>query len=615
MLNYNKIFSIIAIIIVIGNNSTSLGANLNCNKIIKLALAKKLYLSPRWKALLHFDPKNKKFYIRDPNFLLSWPNPSPKKEMEETIKSFFLPTNLYKNINLHPLCRFPARKLFLERSLGLTSSVFPKIKCPDFQEYIEKAPAKKIYLIFASENIKSPPSIMGHSFIKIAGINSQGKYVEHAISFFTIIDTQNPFKLCIESLISGMNGLFSLTPYRKQIIKYLEIEKRNIWEYELFLNNYQKKLIYYHIWELKYAKIKYLFQNYNCSTLVYYLLATAKPQMIYEKPNWVAPLDVIKIAYKYGLLKKGKLLPSDQALIRILEEELTTKEILEIEKAIKTRNYNYFKKLNLKRKKDFYKLKLGEIYSYFLLKKGKINKKIWKNFEKIFIYKLEKCKYKIDLSHYKSPLKTLPKTQVSMGIKKYKNTEFLKIRFQPISHNLTDNNREYFTESSLEVLTLSLILNYKTIKIDSFKIYNVVSLIPFDVLTKGISEKFSLSINPQYKNGKKRENSFNINAGLGLTFKFCNDIWFYILGNFESGITPNRAYISLNPELGLMVYEIFNMKTFIKIQYWSSPWNYSKLNITQSIFGREKWKLSFDINYILKNKNNLNAEFLITRYF
>jgi len=191
----------------------------------------KLYQKNEWKALLHYDNGLK---INDKKYILS-KKFSLKNELDATIKSFYDKEEKYKDINNHPQCRFPARFLFITHELNITTNEFPKIECRDFQTYKDKAPSDNISLIYVSEKVNNPSSMMGHTFLKYSGKNDKGREVEHAITFYTIIDTPNPLVLIYQNLIPGMKGMFALQPYQSIIKQYTQIENRNVWEYRLKL--------------------------------------------------------------------------------------------------------------------------------------------------------------------------------------------------------------------------------------------------------------------------------------------------------------------------------------------------------------------------------------------
>jgi hypothetical protein len=108
-------------------------------------------------------------------------------------------------------------------------------------------------------------------------------------------------KLIYQNTISGMKGMFALQPYTKVKQNYTQKENRNLWEYELVLSEYERKLIYYHVWELKDINMKYYFTSYNCSTVIYNILSLANPKIYNDKKIWITPLDSVKFLYKYNL--------------------------------------------------------------------------------------------------------------------------------------------------------------------------------------------------------------------------------------------------------------------------------------------------------------------------
>ena len=590
--------------------------NLLVSKLIEQALKAKIYKSDTWKALLHYDEKSKKSYITDPEFILSSGNFSLKNELIKTIEAFFDSPSQYQSIDDHPICRFPARLLFLKHELSLKDSTFPSIECPEFKKYLEKAPADEIYLVFASEDIKSPSSMMGHVFFKIAGIDYRKKYVEHAISYYTVIDTYNPIVLALKSLFIGMPGFFSLTPYQRQLIKYLEHENRNIWEYRLKLDSYRKKLLYYHIWELKFPKLKYYFQGYNCATVVYYILAVAEHRLLKEKPYWVAPKDVLKKAYKYNLIEKADLLPSDQWFIKTLKDQLSFKDQIYIKNVIFKKKFEDLRTLNVHNPKDYYKLTLAEVYAYYLFKKNKLSKQEFLEVKEIVADVSQDCEYTIDISNYKSPIKTPDESQMGIGFRRLSENNFVKLYFLPISHTLLEDNRQYFFESSLKVGEISLLLNQHRVIVESFKFYSMTSLVPFDLFIKNLSSRFSLGIDQRYENNLHPYTVLNLEFGLGISYKIIEDLLVFGLGNFEGGYGNKAFYGTFSPIFGFSIYEIFDMKTVFLYRYWTSPFNYSQFQLYQVFFVKKRYKLSFGID-LIKNKENqmLNYEILGAIYF
>jgi hypothetical protein len=576
------------------------------SEILNKSNSKKLYNKNEWKALLHYDNK---LNILDNNFIFSNKNFSLKNELNSTIKSFYAKKEKYKNINNHPQCKFPSRLLFVVNELNIDSEEFPKINCPNLNNYRQKAPMENISLIYASEKVNSPSSMMGHSFLKYTGINSDNQEKMHAISFYTIVDSFNIFKLTYQNMISGMNGLFSLKPYSETIRPYIEEENRNIWEYRLSLSEYRKKLIYYHVWELKDIRMKYFFTKYNCSTVIYYLLSLGNPKIYDENKLWVTPLDTVKFIYKYDLVKNTKLLPSDQWLIKMLEENIDIKKLKKLNEIIENKKYEEIPKL------DFYSLKLLEIINKNkYLKKG-IDINEYNSINSILLpLKTDNI---IDISKYKQ-VKNIPhERQLSLGYSSVNNQNYTKISFLPASHLLNDNNYDYFGESELKVASLSILLNREDIKLEEFVLYGMKSYMPTSTFSNDLSYEFELSIKKEFNKSKNYVHNSKISGGVGIDFSLGTDINLFAILN--TGVAYNRidgTHWFLKPKIGGIIYEIFNMKSLIYYEplITKKKKDYGKYILNHNIFLSKNYKLYFNFEQI-NNREYQNYEFGLTKLF
>ena len=218
----------------------------------------------RSSTLLH--TQNQQRFIQDSQFYFSYHNFSLFNELTATLQAFAQPTPLN---NQHPICRFPARFLWLQQQLSFQAADFPAPSCKAYQTFQKKAPAQAVQLVFASENIVSPSSMMGHVFLKISGKNAAHRQVSYAITYFTPLDTLNIPKMMYQSFAGGLQGVFALQPYQLLKENYLNKEERNLWEYTLNLDTFQKQFLQAHIWELKAMKSDYFFVDYNCATVTY----------------------------------------------------------------------------------------------------------------------------------------------------------------------------------------------------------------------------------------------------------------------------------------------------------------------------------------------------------
>jgi hypothetical protein len=550
--------------------------------IVESALALKIYEKNEWKALLHYEDS---YHTTDKKFILS-SDKTPQQELITTIQQFHIDQNSLNNPDQHPQCRFPARKLFIEKELG-RYDLFPKVSCPDLDQYRQKAPAEQISLIYVSENVKHPTSMMGHSFFKLDG-TTNGVAVSHAASFFTIVDSINIFKVIYENLYAGMKGQFSLRPYQESIQEYMD-EERNVWEYQLKLDNYRKDLIYYHIWELKDVNLNYFFASYNCSTVVYFSLCLAKPGLYQDYTFWLSPLQTAKLLYKYQLIEQTQLHPSNEWLLRMAHQQLSSKQIKKIVQFTEQKNYKKFNTLN------YLELQFLIAYTNNLYKENKLKTKEFIEFHRYINGNLEDIDKVLDISAYKSPKYIPNERQVKIAYASYDDTKFVKLGFLPASHLLNDDNREYFTESSLKVLEFSLIANKEDIYLDQLNIYEMKSYIPFEKYTQNLSYEFAISVDREPNRLMEYQYTTKIDGGFGIDFQLLNDI--HLFGMLNLGIAYDKldkTYFNAEPYIGFMIYEIWDMKTLANYtqRVINKQRAYEIFNLDHNIFINKSWKIN-----------------------
>ena len=571
-------------------------------EVSKKANNLKLYEKNEWKALLHY---NKSLNITDKSYILS-DDFSLSNELNSTINSFYIQKENYKNMNNHPQCKFPARLLFISHELNITDNEFPQVDCSDFKTYKMKAPADTISLIYASENVTNPSSMMGHTFLKYRGKNDVEREVQHAITFYTVIESANILVLLYQNIFSGMKGLFALQPYQKVVKQYTEKENRNVWEYQLKLSEYQRKLIYYHIWELKGIDMKYFFTSYNCSTVIYYILSLVNPKIYDDKKIWITPLDTVKFLYNYDLIEKSELFPSDKWLVKMTAEQLEKNEITTIQNIIQDKKYTDIPKL------DFNSLNLLEACTHLNFKNNTINSTEFQIIKNTIQSAYKNNSNIFDISKYKSPNKIPNERQFGVGYKNRDKKEFVKLSFLGASHLLNDNNQEYFGESELKIGYVSILVNKDVLELEEFTLYGMKSYIPYDILTNDLSYQFELAVKREYTKKIKYQHTLKIDTGIGFNFLFVNDINIFSILNV--GVAYNKDdsfHLFLNPQIGGMIYELFNMKSLFYYQpfFVNDTKIYDKFTFNHNIFLSKDYKIYFNFEQIYSKEKYQNYEF------
>jgi hypothetical protein len=569
---------------LIANDSKSL--------IINQAIEKKIYDSHVWHRLLHLDVSEKPS-INTPAFLISYSDFTPKNELIKTIDSFFEDNR--------SICKYPARFYWIKNELSLNDTDFPQPVCPDFDEYLEKTNPKNLKLVFVSEQVKSPSSMMGHTFFKLEGVDENGEQRQNAVSFFTVIDTVNIPYLIMKSTLIGMKGFFILSPYETQKNRYLNEEDRNIWEYDLNLSAYEKRLIYYHFWELKDIDITYLFTGFNCATIVDDMLGIVDKNYKDKTSLWITPKDVIKKANEHKLLNSSVLIPSNTWELSMLSESLPSERIAIIQDIVKNKKIDELENFKYSDEQKNRKLEEALIGSYTDYLHNSL--KMLNDNESAEIQKListQKDDYLIDLSKYKNPLKTFDDSQLSLYYQRIDHEDGVKINFLPASNTLYDDNREYFSESSLSIGEVSVLINNKNISIDTLNVFAMKSLIPWNSLTQNLSADFKLNYEKHYTSHLDTFHAVNASGGIGISKKIHDDVLLYGLMDLGIAYGNETFYPYLFPQLGLMIYEIFNMKSTLEYKYVfnqdDSHNGYHDFNLEQSLFIDKKYRIGASYN-------------------
>jgi len=567
---------------------------------------KSLSEDPQWKALLHF--KKNTFFITDHAFLIS-KSIDLEKELSYNIKQLHTDPNYF--------CRFPARAIWIKEKLHLDSISLDVNLCPKLKEFFNRAPAQKMSLVFASENLSSPSSMMGHTFLKISGKNNLNDTLEHAITYFTVLDTINPTSLIYRSLFEGMEGKFALLPYKTQLSKYRNEENRNVWEYNLNLSKNEQRLIYLHLWELKDKPSTYYFTKYNCATLTHFLLALKEPKLLDHDDLWITPSDVVKAVMKHDLATSKNLIPSSKWAVNLLKTKSHNSKI--ISHNLDSKNTNTpFENIPQDQITTFDK-HFAKHYSNYLRTEDVLSFSEWHNNHKIISSKMKDSK--IDLGDFKAPEKTPNDSQWETGFQHSNHSSHqLFFRIMPAAHTLNDDNRQYFTENELRLADIKI--SYKpekqSLDLEYFTLYAAKTLTPRDSLTKGISGQWKIGIEKIHHDLNKTNHFVEISGGLGITIKPHYDVSLYSLINLGTWLNFDQNSFFIKPELGVIIQEIWNMKTLLNVSQ-TRPNNQpiqTQHSITQSFYLKKDLSFFLFANqHNLKNENNRSLGFSFTRYF
>lgn len=524
------------------------------DKILDFAQEISLHNEPLWQAIL--QKKNNKMLNDSSNLWLTH-SAILKEELEATIRLIFQEPNT--------ACRFPARKRFIERKLDLEVGSLSLVMCQSYQEFVESVPIESLFLVYASENVTSASSMMGHIMLRMDGKNKAKSFVQHGITFFTELDSVNIPKILYDSLFVGKEGYFQVAPYAPFQQHYRNVEQRNIWEYKLDLNNFEKLLIRDMVWELGQSNLPYFFHTYNCATVTQLLLALGNPDKLANMADWLTPLDVVKFAHRNNRVESTQVIPSDKWKINALSAQLNEQKMQKVADSI----------INLKVDEllfddstpNILALEFAKSYNAFAYAKNIINENVFEANKSIISKKSNNIsQYQLDLDSYKNPLDTADEALFAAGFIRFDNEDFIKFRYFPVAKSILDNNRNIFGETELILADTEIRVSLKDsdIIVDKFLLYSMKSRVPFNTYVGGLSTGFKIGAERILDDNHRQQLAGLIEASIGFTYEFTRDLGVYAELEIGAGTHLDKQFLYSVPTLGIYLYSIFNVKLNIE---------------------------------------------------
>jgi hypothetical protein len=251
---------------------------------------------------------------------------NPLSELEESLQIFTNPESFLKRNLGHPQCLFPARYKILQRDLKIST---PSVTCPALAMWKKQFHATSVSIMFASQFISNPASIMGHTFLKFNN-PQKPEFMNLSVGYAAEMEKDvGPFSYAYNGLLGGFKGTFSVFPYHEKFHEYSNMENRSLWEYQLRLTQEEVEFLLDTIWELKNtAQIDYFFATDNCSYALAFALQTVKPEknLVEGFGPYVAPYVTLLRLEREGLIASEKLYPSLRTKVMTQYSLLSTVE-------------------------------------------------------------------------------------------------------------------------------------------------------------------------------------------------------------------------------------------------------------------------------------------------
>ena len=246
----------------------------------------------------------------------------PRSEMVATLAAFFSSVKL-KPHGMTPQCTFPARLAWLREALEITLDELPLERCDRYEAWRDAADPISVSLIFSSYFLNNPASMFGHTLLRFnkRGRTDSERLLDYAVNYAASVDlAKEPAVVYIfKGLIGGYLGYFSAMPYHLKVKEYNDLESRDLWEYELNLDERQAQFVLMHEWELESTAFDYYFFDENCSYHLLSLIEVARPELRLtdQFTVWTLPSDTVRVvAEQPGLVSRVVYRPSRASRMR-----------------------------------------------------------------------------------------------------------------------------------------------------------------------------------------------------------------------------------------------------------------------------------------------------------
>lgn len=532
----------------------------NCiEEIIQKADELKLYEDKGWLSLLLYEKKifGYKSTVETPAFFLAKDGrTNPKSELQENIKAFLNG----KSINF-----FPARFKWLKDKLNLSDDIFPTDCEKEYATAKEAIKPTAAYIIFPAGYMKNPASMFGHAFLLFENENKpllMGESVSYGARA-----TNNPgFIYALKGLFGLYYGEYAVEMYSKQILKYRDIDMRDIWEYKLKMSEEQLDMLFRHTMEISLIATKYYYVGKNCTYYMMKLLESAYPNenLGKELGNVAEPLKSIKILYKKGLTEEPIYRSSLNTIINEERKLLGKKNSSIVKKYCKgsetietlKNTFNSEDELSLA-------LKLASDYLKYLLASSLITQNEYKSRIMPVFTSLSKIKNKqqkvLESTEYPHKSHDSKKITITGGFDD--NEAFSQIYFRFVNHDLIDEDFGLNKNTQLSFLTGSFSIYPKQkfengkVKLDNLYFTHITSLPVSDsfFLNKAIDVIVGLERNQ--KSNNENDLAFRLKLFSGVSLKLTSSNQMYFLAGLDSYTNPNYDYyVDLLPgaEIGLL---------------------------------------------------------------
>jgi hypothetical protein len=571
----------------------------------------KLAQDPKWLKLGHYSKTLFGYQsdFRGPLFLHTDGHKSPELELQETIKAFF--SENYKarhNYEHAPQCQFLARRNWLVKKLNVAKEDI--LPCEKREEWKKNLSATSVSLIFASADLGNPASSFGHTFIKLVNpASAQNKdLIDYGVNFAAKAN-ESDFMYAARGLFGAYGGVYTMLPYHQKIREYINLEGRDIVEYQLNLTPEQVDELVNHLLELDRSEAPYYFLTANCSYQLLSLFEVINPDWDLSDNffYWVIPIDTVKKVHEVDSLvvsRKHKKSLNTEYLESYSQLSFLQKKALDAA-VVKLKVPDDFE-LSKKEKAAVYETAT----KYFAVKGYRTGEDVDKP---VYDLSIERAQLGIIAEDKKiekvfAPENSHDSSAIYFGAGNLQDRGYSLIKFRSSFHDLEQNDMGQVPMSLNNVGTLEA-RYYNDIQkwtLAKFTLMHLINTTPVTQLDKNFSWKVKLDVLDQWRPDLEYAVGYSFDLALG----FRSRISSFISGRYFKDLTKHTY--QAGPELLFTSYPLENLGFSASLTYFAEHENipYLRFNSKMSYQIKRNWDLQLQGNDLRDYQGSLVYNFI-----
>lgn len=520
-----------------------------------------------WDVLLQYKPsgRGKKSLVDDPDFFFAPDGKTdPEAELNATLTAFFSTDQLGDS---HPRCRFPARYEWLKQSLGIPETLLPFSMCERLNETLSFMQPKAATLVFPAAHNNSPASMFGHTLIRIDS-RPRSDLLSHAATYAAVADDRNNILYAFKGIFGFYRGYYSNLPYYEKVAEYNDIERRDIWEYELNLTEDEVYRMVLYIWELQNIYSDYYFFDENCSYNLLFLLEAARPslRLTDEVGNglrfWVIPVDTIRAIKKYGLVKGIRYRPSKVTRILFMASRMPARlQDAALKLSSGRMDPSAFAAAGHDSAEQAQVLDLAAEVLQYEFSLDRIEKTVYLK-RYLAVLKARSGLGTFDSDTSAMPAPTPPdeghsagRIGISAGYRRH--SAFAEIGWQPAYHDLMDPDPGYVPGSQIKFLDIKVrhYIDDGSLKLQGINVIDIVSLSDRTKFYKPVSWKVNTGLERMILSDNRDHLVYRLNFGRGISIAMGRSGLAYAMAEADikyTGVFDSRYAAGIGASLGVL---------------------------------------------------------------